>query len=83
MQNEYKTKDLYEAAALKTSACPYFGCEKLGRTFWFIFENNPFTQKTAGFYWNYKLSLDAKTLADTIRNLKEIIFSQNQKFENM
>jgi hypothetical protein len=72
--NYYSTKDLYEAAALRANNHSYHGHRRENGIFWFLFSQQQDVKLAARAYWNYQLSVDAKTFTDSIKGLKEIIF---------
>ena len=71
----YKTRDLYESAAIYARhSSDFLGTEEKGRDIFFIFSINP-CQETAKQYYARKLQVNAKEYADAMRTCKDIIFS--------
>lgn len=73
--DEYKTKDIGEAAALHSSGIKLLRLDKDNNFFWFIFENTQ-TEEVSASYWSGDLIVKAKLYNDSFRNLKERIFSR-------
>lgn len=77
MEDEYKTRDLYEAAYLIAKG---LNLKRLERSTssprcYFIFDNPPECKTTVAIFWNKQGTVDPKTYAETIRNLKDRLFA--------
>ncbi len=72
--DEYKTKDLGEAAAIYSSNIKLLRLDNGNNFYWFIFENKN-TKAIANSYWSGELKLKAKTYNDSLRSLKERVFA--------
>ena len=72
----HKTKDIYEASALLAYNLKLVKLELEHNFYWFVFENNDVSRKTADKYWRGDLSVNAKQYADSIRTLKDISFAR-------
>lgn len=77
MENEYKTRDLYEAAYLTAKG---LNLKRLERSVsssrcYFIFDNPPECKTTVTAFWNKQGIIDPKTYAEAIRNLKDRLFA--------
>ena len=75
--NDYITKDLYEAAALYSSNQKFLGLRKEGSFYWFIFEDRESCQQISDGFWAKKVKVDAKSYAEAVRTLKDRIFARN------
>lgn len=76
-QDEYRTKDLGEAAALFCSeSAKLLRLAKERDFFWFVFSNRQFCQDIANQYWFGELLVNAKTYQDALRSLKDRLFAQ-------
>lgn len=73
---EYRTKDLGEAAALSCSSTKLLRLEKEDNFFWFIFSNNDTCQKLSNNYWSGDLRVSAKEYSDALRSLKDRLFAR-------
>lgn len=73
--NEYKTKDLGEAAALLTQGVKLLRLDKASRFYWFVFEGKN-SQDVSNAYWSEQLSVIAKKYNDSLRTLKDRLFAQ-------
>ena len=78
-EDEYKTKDIGEAAALYSSGLKLLRLEKVSNFYLFVFKNDE-AEKIANSYWSDELSVKAKTYNDSFRTLKERIFSLKSSF---
>jgi len=72
----YKTKDIYEASALLAYNLKLVRLEPEHNFYWFIFENNDVSRKTADRYWRGDLLVNAEQYADAIRTLKDRLFAR-------
>lgn len=73
--NEYKTKDLGEAAAYLTKDVKLLRFEGDFNFFWFIFREDEVVGLTDG-YWNGELLVPARIYQENLRSLKDRIFAQ-------
>jgi len=78
MEN-YRTKDLAEAAFLYASSKRLIQVEKDGRICFFVFENKPSCETLANSYWRKEATANAKEFSDAIRTLKDLIFNQENR----
>ncbi len=72
--DEYKTKDIGEAAALYSSGIKLLRLEKSSNFYFFVFDSNQ-AETTANSYWAEELTLIAKRYSDALRTLKERLFA--------
>ena len=77
----YRTKDLYEAAALTAAGCNIRNLEPADGFYYFNFSDLETCEKVSNSYWNNSLMLPAKSLADAIRSLKDRLFASKQRGE--
>lgn len=81
----YRTKDLYEAAFLYTKGCKLIALDRQGwrAQFWFVFENRKEQEceRLANAYWSGDAEVKAVVFVDSIRKLKDRIFSQKDYIE--
>lgn len=75
-QKLYHTKDLMEAAALACSGAKIVRLESASTFYWFVFEDKSQCEQLANSFWAGELCVPAKTYADSIRNLKDRLFSR-------
>ncbi len=71
----YKTKDIGEAAALYSSNIKLLRLDNGDNFYWFVFESNN-AETIANSYWSGELILKAKVYYDSLRTLKERVFSR-------
>jgi hypothetical protein len=75
MKNQYKTKDLAEAAALIVEGQQLTCIERDGRICWFIFENKEFCESLSNRFFFGGLLVNAREYYETMNRLKNRIFS--------
>lgn len=75
MPQEYKTKDLGEAAALLCKGAKLLRLEKEANFYWFIFSDKILCEQTANTYWSGDCMVSAKTYQDSMRTLKDRLFA--------
>lgn len=76
MKNDiYSTKDLPEASAIYCRGQKFLRLEKEDNHFLFLFQDAKTCQKLANAFLNRELTVDAKTYAESLRTLKDKIFS--------
>lgn len=80
-EDEYLTKDLYEAALLYTCQLRLSRLDRDGPCFWFVFQNRPECERLIKNFWNKEANIDAKGFADSIRSLKDKMFNLSRKNE--
>ncbi len=73
MENSTKIKDLYLAAFAYSKGKRLIKMERDGRTCWFLFEK---CDDLVDEYWTDVALWKIKTYADSIRTLKDLIYSQ-------
>ncbi|EKE05118.1 MAG: hypothetical protein ACD_19C00426G0140 [uncultured bacterium] len=80
--NEYKTKDIGEAAALYASEIKLLRLDQEIDFYWFIFEDKN-TIALADMYWSGTLMVDAQEYNICFKSLKDRIFArQNERGRN-
>lgn len=77
MEKQYKTKDIYEAAALVAKKAKLISLEREGSFYWFLFADWDGSRTLSDFYWKNELVVMAKDYADAIRTLKDRVFARN------
>ncbi len=76
-RDKFQTKDLYEGAFLYASDCLLIGLEKGEKNqFWFVFKDKGQCQLLSNAYWSGEGAVKAIEFVDSIRKLKDRIFSQ-------
>lgn len=78
-ENEYATRDLYESAFLFASNQKLLRLDKDGSCYWFVFDEASYCEYLVDLFWRRKAPIDAKTYADSIRSLKDRIFTLNRR----
>lgn len=76
MENQFRTKDLYEASALYALNIPLSTLEFDNKQYWFLFDEQEKCRKLSDEYWRGTLMVNAKDYADAIRTLKDRVFAQ-------
>ena len=74
-KSKYLTKDLGEAAALMASGVKFIGLKNGNGFYWFVFDSLE-VAKNADNYWSGELLVKAKNYYDSMRTLKDRIYSQ-------
>lgn len=74
-QQEYKTKDLHEAALLYADGVKLVDVEGVGKTCWFVFDNKSECEKISKLYWAGDAEVKAKAYSDALRTLKDRLFA--------
>jgi len=73
--DSYKVKDLYLAAYLYCEGLELQEVEKTGKTCWFNFSNKDKCEQLIGLYWKNQAISKIKSYTDSIRTLKDLIYS--------
>lgn len=81
MKKDFRTKDLAEAAALDASGLPISGLEPAadGRSFLFVFADPAQAQDISRRFWSGELHLSARAYSDSLRRLKDRLFSNGRR----
>ncbi|MFH1900839.1 MAG: DUF5659 domain-containing protein [Candidatus Omnitrophota bacterium] len=79
MKSTYLTRDLNEASFLYASSQKLIQLQNDNGRFWFVFENEPACQQLIDIYWRKETKVDAKELLDSLRSLKDRIFSMQRR----
>lgn len=74
----YKVKDLYLAAFLHAQGKELLITERDNNICWFTFADKTSCEALARLYWSDKATSKTKSLVDSIRTLKDLIFSQTK-----
>ena len=75
MEDDYKTKDLGEAAALIVKKQRFIRMDRDGRICWFVFENLQECERLSSDFFFGELLVNARELQEAIKRLKHRIFS--------
>lgn len=75
-KNEYKTRDLHEAAFLYAKGKKLLRLEGGDREFWFIFDGVENCRILANSYWAREAEVVVVEYVDALRTLKDRIFAQ-------
>jgi len=75
MRDDYKTKDLGEAAALIVKKQRFIRMDRDGRICWFVFENLQECERLSSDFFFGELLVNARELQEAIKRLKHRIFS--------
>jgi len=75
MEDDYKTKDLGEAAALIVKKQRFIRIDRDGRICWFVFENLQECEMLSSDFFFGELLINARELQEAIKRLKHRIFS--------
>ena len=75
MKDDYKTKDLGEAAALIVKKQRFIRIDRDGRICWFVFENIQECERLSSDFFFGELLVNARELQEAIKRLKHRIFS--------
>ncbi len=76
MVNEYKTRDLAEAASLITQSKKLVRLERTGSTCWFIFNDKEGCEKVSNEFFFGQLLVNARQYHEAMNLLKNRIFSR-------
>ncbi|HZQ29636.1 MAG TPA: DUF5659 domain-containing protein [Patescibacteria group bacterium] len=74
--DEYSTKDIGEAAALLCASAKLLRLDGESNFYWFVFANRQQCQEISSKYWSSDLLVNAKSYQDSLRSLKDRLFSQ-------
>lgn len=72
----YFTKDLSEAAAILCSGAKLLRLEQEQNFYWFVLANKSLCEQLSNSYWTGELQVSAKSYADSLKSLKERVFSR-------
>lgn len=75
-EDEYRVKDLGEAAALLCKSVKLLGLQKDNNFYWFIFSDKETCDEISNRYWFGELLVNAKLYQDALRTLKDRLFAQ-------
>jgi hypothetical protein len=75
MKNKFETKDMYIAAMLYSLGLKLDEVKRDGRRCWFIFSDREKCEKLQQQYLSKSLRANLKEYADSIRTLKDIVFT--------
>lgn len=76
MENEYLTKDIYEAAAILARGQRLLRLQLQWDYFLFVFEGKAHSEKIADAFWSGLDIGSTKAYADALRTLKDRIFAR-------
>lgn len=76
MVNEYKTRDLAEAASIITQNKKLIRLERTGSTCWFIFSDKEECEKVSNEFFFGQLLVNARQYHEAVTLLKNRIFSR-------
>lgn len=74
--NLFYTKDLSEAAAMLCKKVILLRLEQEQNFYWFVFQDKEFCEQLSNAYWTGELQVSAKVYADSLKSLKERVFSR-------
>lgn len=77
-KNEYKTRDLHEAAFLYAKNKKLLRLEGKDREFWFIFDQADDCEILVESYWSKEAQVIAKEYVDSLRTLKDRLFARKE-----
>lgn len=80
--NEYLTKDLYEAAFLYASDLTLVRLEKQPHCFFFVFLDLEKAKKLKDTYWSRAGTVRPKIYADAVRSLKQRLFLDSEQYRS-
>lgn len=73
---EYFTKDIYVASFLDAKGQKVSRIERNGKICWFVFDDKYKCQDLVDGYYRNSIMVEAKSLVDSIRTLKDRIFAE-------
>ena len=73
---QYKTKDIFEAAWLYSQDTPLEGMDKDSSYYWFIFDSSNLTENLPEKYWKQTATGNIKRFVDSYKTLKDLLYSQ-------
>ena len=82
MKDEHFVKDLYEAGYLQATKKTLIRLERENNFFWFVFQDKADCEKLAASYWAGTAVGNIKDFADSLKTLKERLFSHKNGYEN-
>lgn len=74
--NTYKTKDIFEASWIYSQNIKLIELEPDGRYCWFIFEDKTTAEQLSFRYWSQKAEGNIKHFVNSLKTLKDMVFSQ-------
>ena len=75
----YRTKDIALGAFLYASGKKLIDLKNDNGRSWFVFEDRISCQNLADMFWRKEAMINAKDFADSMRTLKDLIFSRESK----
>ncbi len=76
MEQQFRTKDIYEAAALIAAKAKFLLLEPDNGFYWFLFSDPHNCRTLSDAYWRNELKVSAKDLTEAIRTLKDRLFAR-------
>jgi hypothetical protein len=76
---EYATRDIYEASAIHASGKPVKEVKRSGDVCHFCFDNVLECTNLVMAYRNKELQVDAKTMVDSMRTMKDFIYNTGER----
>jgi hypothetical protein len=73
--NDFPTKDIYLAAAIKAKGAKLVRIDKRERMAVFVFDNTPELKETVTAYMNHELVHEVHDLFESWRSLKSLMYS--------
>ena len=80
MSEFFKTRDLYEAAYIYCLEGKFIKLEQENDICWFVFDNQILCSKLSSEYWSKQGKVVGKDYSESIRTLKDLIFSKKRSF---
>lgn len=77
-EDEYLTKDLYEAAAFYAWGEKDVSLKPEGNFFWFVFKNKIRCQKLSKDYWAEEGSIAPKKYVNALQTLRDRLFASKE-----
>ena len=77
--DEYKTRDLYEAALIHSFKQPVLRTDKEDGVCYFTFENRGLCEKIAMDYRNRALMVNAKGFIESLKTMKDFIYNGERR----
>jgi hypothetical protein len=75
-QDNYKTKDIFEAAWIYSNNVPLITLEPDSKYSWFVFANKEVCLELSAKYWSNSATGNIKSFVSSLKTLKDFIFSR-------
>lgn len=78
--DEWKTKDIFEAAWVYSQEIPLIRLDPDARYYWFVFQKKKACEELSKSYWQRQATGNIKAFVDSLKTVKDLVFSQKREY---